>query len=258
MEAFLMSLDMRSWRAVISGWEYPTEKDEAGQTVRKYELKWTKDEDDAAILTPRFEALQMGEDETIDEFNVRVLDIANESDALGEKMSDSKLVRKVLRSPPSKFNMKVTAIEEANDLSKMKLDELFGSLRTFEIHLGHTASRRKSGLALTSVKEEPIEEHRVMQGNDALTESVVVLTKQEHERGKGIEASKSDKYGKGIKCHECEELGHIQADCATYLKRKKKGLDATFPDEEDYSESNDEDLGMALISICTMNNEENV
>ena len=74
--------------------------------------------------------------------------------------------------------MKVTAIEEANDLSKMKLDELFGSLQTFKIHLGHTANRRKSGLALTSVKEEPIEEHRVMQGNDALTESVVMLTKQ--------------------------------------------------------------------------------
>ncbi|KAA0065623.1 gag-pol polyprotein [Cucumis melo var. makuwa] len=215
----------------------------------------------------------MGEDEIIAEFNVPVLDIANESDALGEKMYDSKLVRKVLRSLPFKFNMKVTAIKEANDLSKMKLDELFGSLRTFEIHLGHTASRRKRGLALTSVKEEPIKEHRVMQDNDALTESVVMLTKQsrisdtsssghyrkkEHERGKGIEASKSDKFGKEIRCHECEGFGHIQIECATYLKRKKKGMVATFSDEEDYSESDDEDLGMALISICTMNDEENV
>ena len=80
------------------------------------------------ILTSHFEALKMTEDETIAEFNVRVLDIANESDALGEKMYDSKLVQKVLRSLPSRFNMKITAIEEANDLSKMKLDELFGSL----------------------------------------------------------------------------------------------------------------------------------
>ncbi|KAA0055425.1 gag-pol polyprotein [Cucumis melo var. makuwa] len=68
----------------------------------------------------------MGEDEIIAEFNVCVLDIANESDALGEKMFKTKLVRKVLRSLPSNFNMKVTTIEEANDLSKMKLDELFG------------------------------------------------------------------------------------------------------------------------------------
>ncbi|KAA0025551.1 gag-pol polyprotein [Cucumis melo var. makuwa] len=129
MDVFLMSLDMRSWRAIISCWEHSTEKDEADQTVRKSELKWTKEEDDAtvgnsralnalfnAILISRFEALQMTEDETIAEFNVRILDIANESDALGKKMLNSKLVRKVLRSLPSKFNMKVTAIEEANDL----------------------------------------------------------------------------------------------------------------------------------------------
>ena len=68
------------------------------------------------ILTSHFEALQMTEEETIIEFNVRVLDIAKESNALGEKMFDSKLVQKVLRSLPSKFNMKVTTIEEANDL----------------------------------------------------------------------------------------------------------------------------------------------
>ncbi|KAA0043137.1 gag-proteinase polyprotein [Cucumis melo var. makuwa] len=224
----LMSLDMRSWRAIIYGWENPTEKDEADQTVRKSELKWTKEEDEAAvgnsralnplfnavypnifklintcksakvawdilevsfegtskvkisrlqILTSRFEALQMTEDETIAEFNVRVLDIANESDAFGEKMSDSKLVRKVLRSLPSKFNMKVTAIEEANDLSKMKLDELFGSLRTFELHLGHTENRRKPGLALTSVKEKPTEERKMRKNNDDLTKFVVLLTK---------------------------------------------------------------------------------
>ncbi|KAA0066272.1 gag-pol polyprotein [Cucumis melo var. makuwa] len=322
MEAFLMSLDMRTWGAIISGWEYPTEKDEAGQTVRKSELKWRKDEDDAAvgnfralnalfnavdqnifklintcksakavwdilevafegtckvkisrlqILTSRFEALQMAEDET--------------------KLLPSSI------SLPSKFNMKVTAIEKANDLSKMKLDKLFGSLRTFKIHLGHTVSRRKPGLALTSVKEKPTEEHKVTQNNDALAEYVVLLTKQvaklknqfhkhmgsqcnnregqtirqpkisyvsssglyrkkDHDRGKGIGISRLEEYDKGIRCHECEEFGHIQSECATYLKCKKKGLVATFSNEEDYSKSDDEEVGMTLISIYTMNDEE--
>ncbi|TYK05805.1 Peptidase aspartic, catalytic [Cucumis melo var. makuwa] len=156
------------------------------------------------ILTSRFEALQMGEDETIAKFNVRVFNIANESDALGEKI-------------------------------------------------------RKSGLALTSVKEEPIEEHRVMQGNDALTESVVMLTKQVAKlKNQFHKHMGNQQIGKGIRCHECEGFRHIQAECATYLKRKKKGLVATFFDEEDYSERDNEDLGMPLISICTMNDEENV
>ncbi|KAA0055019.1 gag-pol polyprotein [Cucumis melo var. makuwa] len=186
------------------------------------------------ILTSHFEALQMTEEETIAEFNVRVLDITNESDVLEEKMSDSKLVWKVLRSLPSKFNMKVTTIEEANDLSKMKLDELFGSLCTFEIHLGDSASKRKPGLALTSVKEESTKEYRISQSNNSLAESMALLTK----------------------CHECEGFGHIQTKCATYLKCKKKSLVATLSDEEDYSESDDEEVGLALISITTMNKEE--
>lgn len=52
------------------------------------------------ILTPKFEALKMSDDESIVEFNVRVLDFAIESFALGEKFSDTKLVQKVLRSLP--------------------------------------------------------------------------------------------------------------------------------------------------------------
>lgn len=80
------------------------------------------------VLTSRFEVLKMSEEKTIVEFNVRVLDIANESDVLREKMFDAKLVRKVLRSLPTRFNIKINAIKEANDLSSMKLNKLFGSL----------------------------------------------------------------------------------------------------------------------------------
>lgn len=88
------------------------------------------------ILTSRFEAFKMADDETLAEYIVRVLDITNESFLLGEKISDSKLVRKVLWFFPRRFNMKVTTIEEANDITKMKLDELFGSLKTFKLTLG--------------------------------------------------------------------------------------------------------------------------
>ncbi|MCI38998.1 gag-pol polyprotein, partial [Trifolium medium] len=69
------------------------------------------------LLTTKFENLKMEEEENILEFNARLRDIANTSFALGEKMSEEKLVRKILRSLPKRFDMKVTAIEEAQDLS---------------------------------------------------------------------------------------------------------------------------------------------
>jgi len=39
---------------------------------------------------------------------MNVLDIANSCDSLGEKLTDEKLVRKILRSLPKRFDMKVT------------------------------------------------------------------------------------------------------------------------------------------------------
>ena len=96
------------------------------------------------ILTTRFENLRMGEEESISEFNARLCDIANEAFALGEKFSDEKLVRKTLRSLPKRFAYKVTAIEEAKDVRKMKLEELIGSLRTFEMNLEEEKGDKKS------------------------------------------------------------------------------------------------------------------
>lgn len=53
----------------------------------------------------------MCEDESKAEFNVHVLDLTNESFALGEFFFDTKLVRKVLRSLPSRFNMKALPLK---------------------------------------------------------------------------------------------------------------------------------------------------
>src|ERR1044072_5227009 len=85
------------------------------------------------LLTTKFENLRMIEYESIFDFHMRVCDLANKSFALGEQISEEKLVRKILRSLPKKFDMKVTVIEEAHDISNMKVDELIGSLQTFEM-----------------------------------------------------------------------------------------------------------------------------
>ena len=79
----------------------------------------------------------MMEDENIQDYYLNILDISNFFDSLGEKISDEKLVRKILRSLPKRFDMKVTAIEEAQDISSMKVDELIGSLQTFELASGY-------------------------------------------------------------------------------------------------------------------------
>ncbi|CAM8947808.1 unnamed protein product [Rhodiola kirilowii] len=79
-------------------------------------------------VTSKFKNLRMQEDETIADFNTRVIDISNEAFALGEPMTKETLVRKVLRSLTKRFAMKALAVKEANDVKTMRLDELMGSL----------------------------------------------------------------------------------------------------------------------------------
>ena len=38
---------------------------------------------------------------------------------------------------------------------------------------------------------------------------------------------------KEVQCFECEGYGHVRSECATYLKRQKKGLSVSWSDEED-------------------------
>ncbi|KAL6312330.1 hypothetical protein AAG906_008067 [Vitis piasezkii] len=53
-------------------------------------------------------------------------DIVNGLEALGKTYKESKKVMKILRSLPSKWHTKVTAIQEAKDLTTLPMEELIG------------------------------------------------------------------------------------------------------------------------------------
>ncbi|XP_050875764.1 uncharacterized protein LOC127079425 [Lathyrus oleraceus] len=106
------------------------------------------------ILTTKFENLRMKEDESIHDFHMNIIEIANVSSALGEKMSEAKLVRKILRFLPKRFDMKVTAIEEAQAINNMKVDELMGSLQTFELGISEKSLAEGPKLKKKPTKEK--------------------------------------------------------------------------------------------------------
>jgi len=59
--------------------------------------------------------------------------LRNSMVSLGKLVSDVKLIRIILRSLPESFRIKVTTIEESKDLEEMKIEELVGSLQTYEL-----------------------------------------------------------------------------------------------------------------------------
>ena len=85
------------------------------------------------MLTTKFEELKMGDDEAFNSFYGKLNEIVIAKLNLGEKIEDSKVVRKILRSLPEIFRAKVTAIEESKELDEIKIQELIGSLQMYEL-----------------------------------------------------------------------------------------------------------------------------
>ena len=86
-------------------------------------------------FTTSFEEIKMEEDESFIEFYAKLKDIVNSTLDLGETIPDPKIIRKVLRSLPERFDAKITVIEESKDIDKIPLTELVGNLQTYELGL---------------------------------------------------------------------------------------------------------------------------
>jgi hypothetical protein len=93
---------------------------------------------DAKLQTYRlqFEHLNMKEDETVGKYFLRVEEQVNAMIGLGEKIEDVALVQKILRSLPDRFNPKVSAIEEVNDLKALSIDQLLETVTSYEMRIG--------------------------------------------------------------------------------------------------------------------------
>ena len=86
----------------------------------------------------------MEEDESFNEFYVRLKDIVNSTFNLWETILEPKIVKKVLRFLPKRFHAKITAIEESKDIDKIPLTELVGNLQTYELGLTRIGKSGKS------------------------------------------------------------------------------------------------------------------
>ncbi|CAM8947941.1 unnamed protein product [Rhodiola kirilowii] len=187
----------------------------------------------------------MHEDESIKDFNPRVCDIVNEASTLGEALPEEKVVRKILRSLPKRFTMKVTTIEEANNVKTMGWKELIGNLCTYELqHLTVPEPKVKSvGLKAKTVVDD--------ESTDGVSEELALLIKNFNKLLKKINPNGPKEYSTG----NADDLA-IQAECANTLKKKKKkknskSLNVSWSDDET-EESTKEEETSKFIALTSM------
>ncbi|XP_073282378.1 uncharacterized protein [Primulina huaijiensis] len=214
LNAIFTSVDMNMFSLITnctsakSAWDTLQRHCEGSESVRRTRLM---------MLTSKFEMMRMEESENILDYDRCLQEIANEAFSLGDLISNERLVRKVLRSLPERFNVKICAIDEAKDISQMALGDLISSLRTVEMN----------------------------------------MDMQKKEKGKTIAFQVSNDYYNDLlqisqKCRECKGFGHYGNEFANRL-RKNKGYNVPLSDEESDEEekSNDEDNHTSLTALLT-------
>jgi hypothetical protein len=199
------------------------------------------------MLISKFEEIKMLEEETFEEFYSKMSDLRNSMVSLGKPVSDVKLIRKILRSLPERFRIKVTTIEESKDLEEMKIEELVGSLQTYELSLPpikkmKTVALKASKKKLEASSEDDSEEEekvvamlaknfRRLMRDDRFKKKFSEKVKKAPREAEPEEEEKKDP--RGPKCYECSGFGHIWADCGNLKKGKGKAYNVTLSDESE-------------------------
>ena len=104
------------------------------------------------MLMHSFELFKMLPNESIVDMDMQLSSIFNSLEALGKYFTTQEKVQKILRSLPPDWDAKVTAIQEAKDLSILKMEELLGSLMVYESNIKareiEKASSKSKSIAL--------------------------------------------------------------------------------------------------------------
>ena len=172
---------------------------------------------------------KMKPNESIVEMLIRFTDIVNGFEELGNKVSEEDKVSKIIRYLPLKYNSKTEVIEEAKNLKELPLEELIGSLMTYEMKIARQENemqkeRKKKNIALKAQKEKVVEETNINDMEDNLafiTKRVKNLTMNDKFGGRTYNKrsnykkecpSKEEKEKREgaseVTCYKCKKSGH--------------------------------------------------
>ena len=93
----------------------------------------------------------MSDDEFFYEFYAKLNDIVNSAYNLDEIYDQLKIIRKIFRSLAENFRSKMTAITESKDVDSIPVDELVGSLQSYE--LDQPKTNKSKSMVLKSVDD---------------------------------------------------------------------------------------------------------
>ncbi|KAL5538418.1 hypothetical protein UlMin_045573 [Ulmus minor] len=249
MTIFLQSMDYELWDVIEKGPYIPMKKCEES-LVEKLKSEWDDTDKkrisiNARAMNTLFCVLSM------EEFN-RIRSCKTAKDIWNTlEYTTSEMVRKILRTLPKQWEAKVTAIQEAKDLSKLPLDELIGSLMTHEITMNQNLEdvvkiEKEKNLAFSSSTSY-----------DDVEKDIAFLAKKfknylKHDRKNRRKWMKEiDEHPKPseVVCYECNKPGYYKSECPQRKQGRKKAMMATWDDSDSSDSESDKD---ERANVCFM------
>ena len=224
------------------------------------------------ILENDYEMFKMKPNESIVEMFTRFTDVVNGLEGLGKKVSEQDKVSKILRCLPPKWNSKTEAIEEAKNLKELPLEELIGSLMTYEMKIARQEKEmqeesKKKSIALKAQEEKVVGEAKLSNMED----DIALITKRMQKfmmknkfggktynkrsnfkkEGPSKEEKENREGAKEVTCYKCKKPDHIKYDCPLYKakKEKRRAMMATWSQSED---SSDDESENEFANMCFM------
>ena len=208
-------------------------------------------------LTLKFESIRMFDDESFDELYAKLNDIVNSASNLSEIYDQPKIVKKILRSLTKDFRPKVIAIIENKDVDSIPVDELVGSLQSYELNLPKTDKSKSMALkSVDDVDASGFDDDLSPTEIAYLNKNFKNFLRNNNKRAKGKntakprnfrrndltkvnstekpkeKASQSSNKSMSSQCFGCQGYGHMKSEYPTYLRSKGKAMVVTLSDDE--------------------------
>ena len=176
---------------------------------------------------------------------------------MGEAYEKPKIVRKILRTLTKDFRPKVTTITESKDVDTIHVDELVGSLQSYESDLPKTNRSKSMALKfvddlddcgfndkITSTEIAYLDKkfRNFLKNNNRKARNRNIVNPKNVKKNEPIKNNFSEKTkdkvvqfssnSLGLQYFGCQGYGHVRFECPTYLKSKGKVMAVTLSDDE--------------------------